>query len=76
MLQYVGRPVYDATGLTGRYDFTLTFARESMVAAAPGSGAAPALAQAIEAQLGLKLVPAKGPRDVIVVDSMQKPDMN
>jgi uncharacterized protein (TIGR03435 family) len=87
--QYVGRPVYDATGLTGRYDFTLTFAQESMAAVAPGGGAAPAgagvadqtsaapaMAQAIEDQLGLKLVPAKGPRDVIVVESMQKPDGN
>jgi uncharacterized protein (TIGR03435 family) len=89
--QYAGRPVYDATGLTGRYDFTLTFAWDSMAAAAPGGGAAPvptgagvadqtsaapAMAQAIEEQLGLKLVPAKGPRDVIVVDSMERPAAN
>jgi uncharacterized protein (TIGR03435 family) len=87
--QYVGRPVYDATGLTGRYDFTLTFSRETMTAAAPGgaapgpgataadpTSAAPEMPRALEEQLGLKLVSAKGTREVIVVDSMEKPDGN
>jgi uncharacterized protein (TIGR03435 family) len=77
-----GRPVYDKTGLTGKYDFTLTYARENLTA--PGAGmdappqmdTAPPLAKALEEQLGLKLVPAKGNMDVIVIDHVERPAAN
>jgi uncharacterized protein (TIGR03435 family) len=64
-------PVADATGLTGRFDFTLEFAPQ-----APGAvpiespdGSAANLISAVPQQLGLRLVPKKMPVDVIVVDS-------
>jgi uncharacterized protein (TIGR03435 family) len=82
----VGRPVIDATGLTGSYDFTLTFMPEpggrGMPAGLPPPGApelppidpnAPALPTALQEQLGLKLESAKGPVEMIVIDSIEQP---
>jgi uncharacterized protein (TIGR03435 family) len=78
-----GRPVFDKTGLTGRYDFTLRYALENLSATAPGSADAapppsdaPPLAKALEEQLGLKLVPSRGNMDVIVIDHVERPPRN
>jgi uncharacterized protein (TIGR03435 family) len=68
MSEWVGRPVTDNTDLTGPIDFTLTWSPES----APDS-AAPSIFTAVQEQLGLKLVPARGPIDVLVVDSAERP---
>jgi bla regulator protein BlaR1 len=83
-----GRPVFDKTGLTGKYDINMEFAREqNLSASAPNagpSGAAPTTApdpiglsifDAVQA-LGLKLVPSRGPMMVIVIEHMDKPDTN
>jgi uncharacterized protein (TIGR03435 family) len=62
-LQYgLGRPVFDKTGLTGRYDFTLKFVSERGAASADMSplDAPPALNTALQEQLGLRLVPRQG----------------
>lgn len=65
-----GRPVIDKTGLTGKYDFQLYYKRSS---AAPGDDdPAPILQDAIQEQLGLKLVDTKAPFDVIVVDRAER----
>ena len=76
-----GRPVFDKTGLTGRYDFTLAFAREPATPAAaagdaPPASDAPDITTAIQEQLGLKLVPAKGMIDVLVIDHVERPAIN
>jgi uncharacterized protein (TIGR03435 family) len=83
----LSRPVTDATGLKGKYDFTLTFAADTagtsgganMSAAAPdGSmpGApevdAPPILAAVQEQLGLKLEPKRGSSDVFVIDHVEK----
>jgi uncharacterized protein (TIGR03435 family) len=65
---WTGRPVVDRTGLTGRFDFTLTWAPEGTT-----DTDAPSIFTAIQEQLGLKLQPAHGPVDVLVVDSAQRP---
>ena len=69
------RQIVDKTGLTGLYDFTMTFALE-----APGPDApppvdpnAPSIFTAIQEQLGLKLESARGPVDVLVIDRSEKP---
>jgi len=80
----VDRPVIDRTGLTGRFDIHLEFARDMtgtmlngapMAAPPPNDGGGPSIFTAIQ-QLGLKLSADKAPIDVIVVDSAQKPAEN
>lgn len=60
------RTVLDKTGLTDNYDFTLQWT--------PGeSRGKSAIITAIQEQLGLKLEPQKGSRDVLVIDDAEKP---
>ena len=74
----LGRTIIDKTGLTGIYDFTLTYAPDT--ASAPSAAApdanGPTVFTALEEQLGLKLESAKGPVPVLVIDSIQKPSEN
>lgn len=76
--------VFDKTGLNGKYDFTLEFACERCVAASPTDSPAPAdgtaagsdgpsIYQAVEKQLGLKIVKARDvPLEVLVVDRAER----
>jgi uncharacterized protein (TIGR03435 family) len=82
-LSYVmGRPVYDKTGLTEKYDFTVKYTPDRAASAGPGADTAappdeaPPITIAIEEQLGLKLVSAKGPMDSIVIDHVERPSVN
>jgi uncharacterized protein (TIGR03435 family) len=61
------RTIIDQTGLSGKYDFTLTYAPEM------GDLNGPSIFTALQEQLGLKLEPGKRPVEVVVVDSAQKP---
>ncbi len=56
-------PVKDATGLTGKYDLDLHFARPQQT-----DSDLPSIFTALEEQYGLKLVPAKVPMQSLVVD--------
>ncbi len=67
------RPVFDKTGLTGKYDFTLRFSPGP--SAEPDSEAA-SIFTAVEEQLGLKLEPSRAPLDVLVIDHIEKPSAN
>jgi uncharacterized protein (TIGR03435 family) len=79
------KPVVDQTGLTGKYDFTLTFTPDAaqMVgfgpappAAADTADAPPDLFTAFQQQLGLKLESTKAQADVLVIDKVEKPSAN
>jgi len=81
------RPIIDKTGITDYFEIHLVFSLEDSAASRPampdpGSPAevrtpdAPDIFQAIQEQLGLKLVPAKGPVDVLVIDHIEKPSEN
>jgi uncharacterized protein (TIGR03435 family) len=70
----VERQVNDATGLTGKYDFSLEFAPSPEKEDAGNS--VPGIFTALEEQLGLKLVPAKGPVDCVVVEHVEQPSAN
>jgi len=79
------RPVIDKTGLTGRYDFELKWARDAntwlptganSVPEAPVDGPRPSIFKALEEELGLKLVPTKMPRKGIVIDHIERPSPN
>jgi len=65
-----GRIVVDKTGLTGYYDITLKWTPDGTAAGDPD--APPDLFTALEEQLGLKLVPARGPVDTIVIDHVER----
>lgn len=77
--------VIDETGLRGKFDIRLEFlpdllaSRPAAVDQPDGSAdiqPAPSLFTAVEQQLGLKLVPVKGTRQVIVIDRVAKPAGN
>lgn len=72
----LGKPVADATGLPGRYDISLYWASDTLHAAPgaepPPGDPGPTLEQAIQDQLGLRLVSMKGPVDFTVVDHLEK----
>ena len=73
-----GRIVQDRTGLTGGFDFDLDFVPESGAASelsAPAANAA-SLFTALEEQLGLKLRPARGQVQVVVIDRVEQPTEN
>ena len=73
-----GRIVQDRTGLTGGFDFDLEFAPESGAASestAPAANGA-SLFTALEEQLGLKLRPARGQVQVVVIDRVEQPTEN
>lgn len=72
------RVVQDQTGLTGRYNLELHWSRQEPPDAESPDPAilGPSLETAVEEQLGLKLVPAHGPLDVIVIDHVEMPSEN
>lgn len=73
----VGRMIVDKTGLAGKkFDFELTWAPDDRHGGDEAADAGPSLFTALEEQLGLKLVPAKGPVEVVVVDHIEKPSPN
>ena len=71
-----GRLIVDKTGFEARkFDFELRWAEENNHAT-PSDDAAPSLFTALEEQLGLKLVPAKDPVKVLIVDHIERPSPN
>jgi uncharacterized protein (TIGR03435 family) len=70
-----GRAVEDRTGLSGRFDFDLEFARAlGTPDAAPSDR--PSWFAALQEQLGLKLEPSGGPVEVCVIESAERPTEN
>jgi len=66
----LGRPVTDATGLKGKYDFSLRWSMEGL--GKPGDDPGPTIFGAVQEQLGLKLEQKKGMIDMIVIDHLDK----
>ncbi|WP_109484353.1 M56 family metallopeptidase [Occallatibacter savannae] len=71
-----GRPILDKTGLTDSYDFTLKWTQDQTPDASSSQAGNPSLFTALEEQLGLKLIPTKGPVQVVVIDSIERPSPN
>jgi uncharacterized protein (TIGR03435 family) len=82
MWQEVGRTVINKTGLTGKYDVTLQWVPENHSAAMSADqtqsteAAGPSIFTALQEQLGLKLEPAKGPVETLVIDHVEMPSAN
>lgn len=84
------RPVLDRTEFTGEFDLNLSFTPDEALMGLPGFGRPgdpggsrietdpnlPNVFAALEEQLGLKLVPAKGPVEVLVIDHAERPTAN
>ena len=74
-----GRNVVDVTGLKKIYDIHLKWAVEPRMESGSNDNAlppeldSPSIFIALQEQLGLKLKPAKGPVDVLVIDHIEKP---
>jgi uncharacterized protein (TIGR03435 family) len=70
----IDRPVIDETGLGGKFDFDLSSAALSARTPtfAPNVDR-PSIFIALQEQLGLKLEPVDGPREVIVIDHVEHP---
>ena len=71
----VGRQVVDRTGLTGEWSFELKYSLPPAPGTdpAPPDPNAPDLFTAVREQLGLKFEATKGPVEVWVVDSIERP---
>lgn len=78
----INHPIVDQTGLTGFYDFTLEFApdlsgfRRGPNGEAPPAFDGPDIFTALRQQLGLDLKSGKGPVDVFVIESAERPTEN
>jgi uncharacterized protein (TIGR03435 family) len=76
------RVVVDKTGLTGDYDMELTWTPDESPTGpgdpgqAPPEPNGPSLFTALQEQLGLRLEPAKGRVEILVIDGAEKPSEN
>ncbi|WP_158822114.1 TIGR03435 family protein [Granulicella sp. S156] len=70
-----GRTVIDKTGITTRSDFELRWTPDNTPADAPES-TGQSIFTALQEQLGLKLVPATAPLNILVIDSASRPSEN
>lgn len=83
----MGRHVIDKTGLSDRFSYSLRFAHDDTTPGELPPGmpspfpptdvpSGPSIFTVLEQQLGLKLAPDKGPREYLVIDSIQRPSEN
>jgi uncharacterized protein (TIGR03435 family) len=73
----VKRDVHDHTGYQGKIDVNLKWERELGSTAEPGDDASlPPLPEALQKEMGLRLVPSKGPVKVYVIEHIDKPSEN
>ncbi len=69
------RPIIDATGLQGGYDFWMEWTPED-TSEVDNHESGGTFREALKNQLGLKLEPAKGPVQVLVIDHVEQPTAN
>ena len=67
------RVVVDQTMVTGPVDFRLEWRSDTGVDGPALSNGAPGIFTAVQEQLGLKLEPSRGPVEVLVIDSVERP---
>lgn len=73
------KTVLDRTGLAGTFDFNLEWLLAPDPTQPPGSqpeDTGPTFLEALQQQLGLKLVPQTGPVDVLIIDHVEEPSPN
>jgi len=82
----VSRPVINKTGIAGMFDFHVEFMpgtdtpffhdMDPSAAAPKSDDAGPSIFAALQEQLGLRLEPAKGSREFLVIDRVERPTKN
>jgi uncharacterized protein (TIGR03435 family) len=78
----VDRTVINKTGITGLFDYHLEYAPDEATpgfrpeAGDPSDPAGQSIFTALQQQLGLKLDPAKGPGEFLVIDRVERPSEN
>jgi uncharacterized protein (TIGR03435 family) len=75
----IDRPVFDRTGLSGTFDFSLEWSPAPNPAQPPGftpDETGPGFTTALQEQLGLKLESTTGPVDAVVIDHIEEPTPN
>jgi uncharacterized protein (TIGR03435 family) len=73
----VGRPVFDRSGQTGKWDFLLTYTPDTLLRPGEAPPAeSPDLFTALREQLGLKLESTTSPVEMFVVDRIEQPTEN
>jgi uncharacterized protein (TIGR03435 family) len=70
----IGRPVINEANLTGQFEWELKWTADSPDGNAPLDGVS--IFTALQEQLGVKLEPARGPVDVLVIDGVAPPSEN
>ena len=73
----VGQPVTNATGLNGKYDIKFSYSLPGLQTGnvsetASATNSPPTIFDALQEQLGLKLVPRKGSIDMFMIDHIEK----
>jgi uncharacterized protein (TIGR03435 family) len=80
LTMYLRVPVLDDTGLMGTYGFKLEWAADAAPMQdgndLPLDPGGPSIFTAVQEQLGLKLQPAKGPVDYLIIDHVERPSEN
>lgn len=88
LITFTGRTVVDKTALKGSYSYKLDWSKYVQPSQLPPgadrpppnafdpASVQPAIASALEEQLGLKLEPGKGPVETLVVDHIERPSEN
>jgi len=77
----LGRTIIDETGFTATFNAQLEFSIDDAIAGLPHTpgqtdDAIPSIFVAAPEQLGLKITPAKGPVEILVIDHIEKPAAN
>jgi uncharacterized protein (TIGR03435 family) len=77
----VSAPIVDRTGLAGVFDIDLEYTPSNELTRVVDSTLEPnargvSIFTAVQEQLGLKLQPAQGPVEVLVIDSVERPTPN
>jgi uncharacterized protein (TIGR03435 family) len=73
----VDRPVIDKTGISGKFEVRLLYTPDQITLPnASADSDIPTIFTALQEQLGLKLVPAKGADKFLVIDHIEEPSPN
>lgn len=77
----IGRPIVNQTGLSGAWDFSLDWLRDSSGPSTATNGQqtdadGPSFLEALKDQLGLKLKPARASIPTLVIDHVERPSPN